>query len=268
MIRPFTCLCLMFAAGSGLFLYNSKHSAQMVDQETAKLIKSAQDNRARAVLLRAEYDRLGDPERLQELASQVLTLVPTDPKQFASLTDLDKRLPAIAPPVTVPVLDTVASAAAPAVVATAEPQRATAVAEKPVVEKPLPQALAMAAHPAAPARPVTPPLISQSQAAPAPTQLASAAPPAPKPAPPVMRAPAEPKPVVARTVAQTSSAPVAVAVAAARPHPVAPAPAMASGNDINARMLHPLPSETPVPMVASALGMARTMMAQPIPARP
>lgn len=258
MIRPFTCLCLLFAAGSGLFLYNSKHSAHMLDKQTAHLIKSAQENRARAALLRAEYDRLGDPERLQALASQVLTLHPTDPKQFTSLADLEKRLPGVAAP---PIL-------AEPLIATAAPEAAAivATADKPMVERPAPQALAMMSRPVPPLQHValtSAPLISQSQAATAPPVVAA---PTLRPVPlhPVVSA----KPVVKRVPAIASPpAPSATMMAASRPRVSPPRPPQAS--DMVARLIQGAPSpNAPHPMVASALGMARAMLSQPLPPRP
>ena len=280
MIRPFTCLCLLFAAGSGLFLYNSKHGAQMLDQEIARTNKSAQESRARAALLRAEYDRLGDPERLKELANQVLpSLASTDPKQFASLTDLEKRLPAVAPPpVLVPETQPVATPATdqPPVATTIPAIAAASPSDKPAIERPAPQALAMIARPVQPARPVTPvapsqptPLMGQAQAAITPPAAAVSTAPKPAPVHPVTETkPAPQRPPVTPQAAPSTA--VAANTVLTHPRPVAPMPTSTppQASEMVARLVRNVPSDTPAPMVASALGMARTMMQQQPAARP
>ena len=95
MIRRFTLLCLIFAAISGLRLYSVKRDAQMQDREIARITHDTKDVRTHAALLHAEYDLLSDPDRLKDLASQVLKLQSTDPKQYVSLNDLEKRLPPV-----------------------------------------------------------------------------------------------------------------------------------------------------------------------------
>ena len=97
MIRRFTLMCLIIAAVSGLHLYSVKRDAQLQDREIVRLTHEAKDVRAHAALLHAEYDLLSDPDRLKDLAGQVLKLQPTDPKQYVAYADLDKRLPAVAP---------------------------------------------------------------------------------------------------------------------------------------------------------------------------
>ena len=36
MIRPFTCLSALLALGSGLYLYQTKHAAQLLDHQIAR----------------------------------------------------------------------------------------------------------------------------------------------------------------------------------------------------------------------------------------
>jgi hypothetical protein len=97
MIRRFTLICLAIAAFSGLHLYGVKRDAQVQDIEIARIAQEAKAAHGHAALLHAEYDLLSDPDRLKDLAGQVLKLQPTDPKQYVALADLDKRLPATGP---------------------------------------------------------------------------------------------------------------------------------------------------------------------------
>ena len=243
MIRPFTCLCLLVAAGSGLYLYSAKHDAQMLDREITRLGKQAQESRSRAALMRAEYDRLGDPDRLRELASLLLALQPTDPAQFAAMADLDKRLVSVgaavqanigavveAPKVIASIAEPPARASVPAqaVVASLGPEKpALQPPEKLVAERPLPPAQVAAAKPvSSPPRPAP---------ASAPIAAQQAAPQTPPRVPLVRQAAAE-----------------------SRPAPrAAPAP-------IRAVAPQDAPAAAPTPVFASALGMARTQA--PLPA--
>ena len=93
MIRPFTCLCILMAAGSGLYLYQTKHRSQLLDRDIVKIINDTQQARERTSILKAEYALLNQPDRLQALADKFLNLKPTQPQQFVQLSDLDSRLP-------------------------------------------------------------------------------------------------------------------------------------------------------------------------------
>ncbi len=97
MIRPFTCLVFLLACGSGLYLYQSKHRASVLDEQIAQTVKSTEALREQTRMVSAEWTLLNDPERLRLLASQFLTLQTVSPNQFTSLADLDSRLPAPAP---------------------------------------------------------------------------------------------------------------------------------------------------------------------------
>jgi hypothetical protein len=99
MIRPFTCICMLLAAGSGLYLYQSKHHALMLDRDINKVLNSVDAARQRTGLLRAEYALLNDPSRLSDLSTQLLPkLQTTAPGQFTTMADLDKRLPPVGLP--------------------------------------------------------------------------------------------------------------------------------------------------------------------------
>ncbi len=74
MIRPMTCLSLLAALGAGLYLYQEKHTAQMLDRDITRTVKQADQARDRIGLLKAEWALLNEPERLQGLAAQHLQL--------------------------------------------------------------------------------------------------------------------------------------------------------------------------------------------------
>ena len=164
MIRPFTCVCMLLAAGSGLYLYQTKHRAQMLDREIQRTIKQTEMARDRIGVLRGEWALLSEPERLSELSSQHLGLKTLDPKQFVALADLNGRLPAPMPagstiaPIEEPAAET------PLAVAKPPQQRIAAVAPVP------------APAPAAPPAPAPPNTACNCGAGRAPHREARAAP--------------------------------------------------------------------------------------------
>jgi len=94
MIRPFTCLCLAAACGSGLYLYSEKHRTALLDRQISGVIHQTEAARARTGLLRAEWALLNEPGRLQDMADKYLALKPMAPTQFVQLSDLAGHLPA------------------------------------------------------------------------------------------------------------------------------------------------------------------------------
>ena len=97
MIRPATLICSLIAFGSGLYLYQTKHGAQLLDREIARTVHDTGAANDRIKTLQAEWLMLNEPERLQGLASQYLALRPMAPTQVASATELATRLPAPLP---------------------------------------------------------------------------------------------------------------------------------------------------------------------------
>lgn len=98
MIRPITCVTFLLACGSGLYLYQTKHKVHVLDAQIDQVVHQTAQVREQTRVLRAEWTLLDQPDRLQQLAAQFLTLQPTKPSQFASAADLDSRLPAPLPP--------------------------------------------------------------------------------------------------------------------------------------------------------------------------
>lgn len=225
MIRPFTCVCMLLAGGSGLYLYQSKHRAQMLDREIGRVLKQTEVARDRIGVLRAEWAVLNEPDRLAELSQQHLGLRQLSPTQFVAMADLGARLPPPVAPGT-----TYAPVDEPVVVA-------ALAAPPPPAARPAPApAPRTAAAPAAPA-PVA--------RAPAPARPASRTPPD---APVQLAAPARPSPPVFNVAA----APITLASPAPRPAP----PSLGSIG---------IGSIGESVMRASALGGSRPALAPPTP---
>ena len=94
MIRPFTCLCMLLAGGSGLYLYQEKHRTSLLDREITRTIHASEAAHERTGLLRAEWALLNEPGRLQDLADRFLALHAMSPLQFVPASELASRLPA------------------------------------------------------------------------------------------------------------------------------------------------------------------------------
>ncbi len=98
MIKPATCLCLLAACGSGLYLYSEKHRTALLDREIGQVIHRTEAARARTGLLRAEWALLNEPGRLSDMAGRYLTLHPMAPTQFVPVAMLAAHLPAAVAP--------------------------------------------------------------------------------------------------------------------------------------------------------------------------
>lgn len=233
MMRPMTCLSLVAALGAGLYLYQEKHAAQLLDRDINRTIKQVEQERERIGLLKAEWALLNEPERLQSLAAQHLpSLQSLAPAQFARLDDLPGRLPA---PSAVPVSAEPVDDAPVAAAASALPIRG-----------PMPVLMAQAAPPAPPAphpaaRPAPKPM-------PMPVPMLAAA--KPKEAAPA------PRPLYAPVMHAYAPAPVLI-------HPPTVQTASAVAQPAPFAGLAPFAGSAP--FVGSALGMARSPLAPPVP---
>lgn len=234
MTKPLTWLCLFLALGSGLFLYQTKHRAQLLDREIAQVMRAADAARARSGVLQAEYQLLSDPQRLASLATSHLSLRPTAPGQFSTWSDLERRLP----PVGLPPADQF-----PAVL-DASPETEFASADDLPVPPIPPSVRSVILAQAAPA-----PMQAAEPAA-APVMVATRpAPTPPRPAP--TRMATLPNPVVNAVISSVmASAPRHIVLAAA-PAYSAPAYGAPAYN-------------APAQSVGSSLGMARLRLPSPI----
>ncbi len=226
MIRPFTLICALLAMGAGLYLYQSKHESQLLDRKIAGIVRATDETRTRIGMLRADYQLLNDPTRLQALADQQLTLKAIAPTQFTTMAELARRLPPV--------------------------DLAPHVAPEPAPE---PDA-GLFVPPAEPVVAVVP----------APPKLAAATPVRPAPAPVVVPAPVAPAPIVVTRPAKPVPEPIvqATALPPQIPAPRRPAPPpsiMAPPMPVQSPMQQASairPVSDGRPAFVSALGMART----------
>ncbi len=183
MIRPFTFVCMLLAGASGLYLYQSKHRAQMLDRDIADKVKQADTIKERTGMLRAEWALQNDPDRLKDLVrAHAPSLHPLAPAQFVAMADLASRLPAPVAPgtqVAAPETDEPPATAPAASEPAPAPAPTIAQAAPPPVAKPAPVHVAVAAAPPPEPKPAEPkPIQTARHVPPHPVELASAPAPA------------------------------------------------------------------------------------------
>lgn len=262
MIRPFTFICMVGALGSGLYLYQCKHQAQVLDREIARTIKQTEATRDRIGMLRAEWAQLNQPDRVSDLARAHTALQTAKPTQFVSAADLASKLP---PPAAAPQqpTDMPPDETPPEPVAQAEPPPAeTPTAASPAAPEPAPAGTPDRKPGRAPIRPtpVSAPVASAPSPVPTfnPAQVAAApvhaSPPPSALRPPVRHTlPAEPPrarpavPYVQPVVAPSDTRPT-YAPPAYLPAPSPPAYPAASGGSVLGGSRGALPP--PVPFAA------------------
>jgi hypothetical protein len=229
MIRPITCVGFLLACGSGLYLYQAKHRVNVIDQQIQKVVHETEATREQIRLLHAEWTLLNQPDRLQKLASQFLSLKPTAPAQFTSMRELDSRLPPITPdtPPAPPIPDSTTQSVP----------------------------VALAEHSAPPPAPTPGPQVPVKQ------QLAAVKPPEPpKPKPADHPHPvAEPKPSRPVVLAATPhAAPIRHYTSGSSAGELAARSAAGEGvHRTYWQRPYPAPAYSPAPAVGSMLGMAR-----------
>ena len=257
MIRPATCICMLLAAGSGLYLYQAKHRSQLLDQEISHTLRKADANRERSRVLGAEYQLLQDPTRMGDLAAQHLALAKTDTKQFASWATVERTIPVmlVPPPAAA---DSVPSPPAPSA---------------PLFGPPVPSGVALVAsarNEGGPARP-TAALVAQSSHAVAAASTASSGT-SPRPSAVSLATAAGPRSSLGMARSETASAafaparsdPVPQQVMLTAPRRPAYPGQFAGGADPLAQLgrTSGLAPSMPISAAGSALGMAR-MLATP-----
>jgi len=228
MIRPFTLVCFLLACSAGLYLYTAKHRVQMIDREIEKTVRAADELREQTRVLHAEWTLQNDPQRLQALADQFLSLKTVTPGQFTSMADLDGRLPAV-----------------PAPEPPASEQPPVPVAQAPRPEELPPPAPPIAA-PVSPPRSVAPVVAAAS---PQPRPAAAVAQTAPVPHPPENKP--QPRPAVAEAPPPQLPSATRRAVVAESPRPTLPTSMPLTGSALGMARSTSVPLPRPVPVSAS-----------------
>jgi len=82
-------ICALVLAAA--YVYRIKHDATVQAERLAKLRGEVRQERDRIAAMRAEWEQLDNPERIEALAKRLLQLQPIAPTQFDTLDRLPER---------------------------------------------------------------------------------------------------------------------------------------------------------------------------------
>jgi cell division protein FtsL len=89
-------IAALFVAAA--YVYKIKYESTQRAEQVAKLRAEIRREHDAIAALRAEWSRLDNPARIQELAKRHLTLRPIEQRQFDRLDQLPERPPELVPP--------------------------------------------------------------------------------------------------------------------------------------------------------------------------
>jgi cell division protein FtsL len=98
MIRLLNICVIAALVAAAAYVYKIKFESTRQAERAAKLRMEIRREHDQIATLRAEFAKLDNPARLQDLAKRHLTLKPMDPRQFDSLDRLPERPPPLVPP--------------------------------------------------------------------------------------------------------------------------------------------------------------------------
>ena len=98
MIRLINLLVIAVLVAAAAHVYQIKFESTRQAERLAKIRQEIRSERDAIARLRAEWSKLDNPARIQELAKRHLALKPIDVRQFDRLKGLPERPPDIVPP--------------------------------------------------------------------------------------------------------------------------------------------------------------------------
>ncbi len=93
MLRYLHVLAVAALVSSAVYAYSIKYDSNFYAEQVAKLKARAKRERDAIAVLKAEWQRLARPDRLQVLAERHLELQPLNVRQIVRLPDLPARAP-------------------------------------------------------------------------------------------------------------------------------------------------------------------------------
>jgi len=88
LLKPRTFIIFALAAVSGTVLLHTSQNVQQAEERLEALELSVYREQEKTRMLRAEWETLNRPERLEALANEFLDLVPPTPEQMATDEDM------------------------------------------------------------------------------------------------------------------------------------------------------------------------------------
>jgi cell division protein FtsL len=92
-------ICVIIAlVAAAAHVYKIKFESTRQAERVAKLRREIRSEHDAIATLRAQWSKLDNPARIQELAQRHLKLKPIEPRQFDNFRNLDPRPPDLVPP--------------------------------------------------------------------------------------------------------------------------------------------------------------------------
>lgn len=94
-MKRLLCLMIFIIGGIGIVLFNVKYKVVSLEQELSNMRRDIYSTRQSIHILKAEWEHLNNPLRLQKLAQKYLSLIPLDHTHYMSLSQIPFREDAV-----------------------------------------------------------------------------------------------------------------------------------------------------------------------------
>ncbi len=82
---------ILMIGGIGILLFNVKYKVVGLEQELSQVKRDINNSRQSIHILKAEWEHLNNPGRLQKLAQKYLNLIPLDQSHYLALSQIPFR---------------------------------------------------------------------------------------------------------------------------------------------------------------------------------
>ncbi|HQS83452.1 MAG: hypothetical protein B7Y25_01770 [Alphaproteobacteria bacterium 16-39-46] len=90
-MRRFLVFMILMIGGIGILLFNVKYKVVGLEQELSHVKRDITNSRQSIHILKAEWEHLNNPGRLQKLAQKYLNLIPLDQSHYLALSQIPFR---------------------------------------------------------------------------------------------------------------------------------------------------------------------------------
>ena len=90
-MRRFLVFMILMIGGIGILLFNVKYKVVGLEQELSQVKRDINNSRQSIHILKAEWEHLNNPGRLQKLAQKYLNLIPLDQSHYLALSQIPFR---------------------------------------------------------------------------------------------------------------------------------------------------------------------------------
>jgi len=87
-MRRFLIFIIIIIGGVGILLFNVKYKVVGLEQELSQVKRDINNSRQSIHILKAEWEHLNNPARLQKLSQKYLNLIPLDQNHYLALSQI------------------------------------------------------------------------------------------------------------------------------------------------------------------------------------